>query len=135
MNQTLENFVQNLKLTPDAQPNKGKAKLQSFCDVLQKKMRESSGGDVRVVLVPGYNIDIGMEQKVIIEMPNRKHIHVLFRAYVPKTGYPIKIDFYGEELKTCSNEAEVDAAIAEFLSQPEVLSGLMQFVQLAKSPE
>jgi hypothetical protein len=70
-----------------------------------------------VTVEPGYRVNFGQQYNIVLQIPSRKFRDVLFRAYVPPQGYPVRLDFFGEDLVTCSSLDELSAAVRTFVRE------------------
>jgi len=85
---------------------------------------------VSVLVEPGYQIDVGQQFNVVLQIPEKAIRDTLFRAYLAPDG-TVRFDFYGEDYVTCSNADEMGKRVQEFLSQPEVRSRMRVYKDLA----
>ena len=129
MGESAEKNIEKLDLSKTLEADKVRDKLLKICNELEKKLFSPGKGMVR--LEPGFTTNKGLEQKVVIEVPDRKYRDVLFRAFVPVDGYPSEIDFYGEEPVRCGTEEEIDIALIDFIGLTEVQYRLKQYKSVA----
>jgi hypothetical protein len=131
MGRTAEQMIEQLSLDTKLPADKATDKLQSVCRSLAERLfgGRKSGS---VVLEPGFTTNMGLEQKVVVEVSARSFRDVLFRAYVPVDGYPVEVDFYGENPVRCTSESDLDKAVGQFIKRPEVLARLKQYMSLGQ---
>jgi hypothetical protein len=70
-----------------------------------------------VTVEPGYRVNFGQQYNVILDIKPRKFRDTLFRAYVSAQGYPVRLDFFGENLVTCNDFNELEAAVRTFVRE------------------
>ena len=68
--------------------------LDEFCDAIRQYWQ----GKLECVRVPGHPTNYGQEYRIVIRTTGTGYEHALFRAYVPASGHPIKVDAYDYEL-------------------------------------
>jgi hypothetical protein len=73
------------------------------------------GGAVDVE--PGYAVAFGQQYNVVLKIGPRQFRDVLFRAYVPPEGYPVRLDFFGEELTVCQGPDELEQSVRAFVRE------------------
>lgn len=90
------------------------ALLNSFCNDVE----EVTKGQVTCAMEAGFVTGFGQEWKIKAHSKAKSIDHILFRAYVPATGVPTKLDFYEEEMIECSDVQKVQQALESFAQQP-----------------
>lgn len=99
--------------------------LRRICGSIEESLSARPAKAMVVSLLPGFQADVGQQFNVVVEIPERRYQDTLFRAYVPvPDGLPAQLDFYGEEPTPAETEEELEDAIVEFLSRPEVKARL-----------
>jgi len=91
--------------------------LQSIARAIQKQLGQDGP---QVAVEPGCYIALGQQLNVAVRVPRTGFEEVLFRAYVPDTGYPIGLDLFGGEPVECADEMELQNQVLAFLRRPEV---------------
>lgn len=90
--------------------------IDRFC----QSIRDYTYQKVECWREPGFATNFGQEWRVTVKPTARAYQQILFRAYVPLGGYPVQIDLYAEEMKTCANEAALHRVLNGFLKQKTV---------------
>tara|TARA_R110002072_G_scaffold302615_1_gene486829 strand:- start:108625 stop:109056 length:432 start_codon:yes stop_codon:yes gene_type:complete len=90
----------------------------------------SANSDLKVDVEPGFPSRLGQQLNVVLRIPGHKVQDTLFRAYVPPTGVPISLDFYGEQPVSSGNPQELQDRVLEFLAEPEVTSRINMYKEL-----
>ncbi|MCX7044741.1 MAG: hypothetical protein NTX50_04535 [Candidatus Sumerlaeota bacterium] len=129
MTTSLLERIQGLNLKQDFPIDKVKARLQTFCEGLQAKIFPSGNGFIGIE--PSFEVNMGREMKIVIEIPWRKFRTVFFRAYIPIDGFPVTLDLFGDEPIRCLNMDELDRNLGDFLEKPDILSSLKQYMDMA----
>ena len=96
--------------------------LRDMVDEMQGWLRkETKQETLRLQLQPGVLVNLGQQLNVrlFVEQPS-PYEETLFRIYVPPSGLPVTLDFYGEEPKTCRTVGAVQKAVIGFLNEPEI---------------
>ena len=75
---------------------------------------------LRLVIEPGFETELGRQLNVVVRIDSIQFRDVLFRAYVPSSGFPVSLDLFGENVRTCQDEKELRAAILEFIGRKDV---------------
>ncbi len=122
-NDDLKERVKSLFASRSADPR--------FTEVV-KKLEEVAQGiaesgvtpGLQVRVQPGHLFKLGQQLNVVIEKPQANFREVLFRAYVPESGYPVSLDFFGEEPIRCNGPDELESEIVRLLSEANVPSRL-----------
>lgn len=108
-----------------AQPN---AAFEEAAEAIRKAaeaIEESGvvqGAQVRVE--PGHLLKLGQQLNVVITVHRLGFREVLFRAYVPENGFPVSLDFFGEQPVPCRDRQELEAAIVRLLQDRNVTTRL-----------
>ena len=120
-----------LDLKPEEQPySQATRALEGVAKAVQAQLGAEA---TRVTVEPGYQVKTGQQFKVVVAIPSRNFQDVLFRAYVPPTGFPVSLDLYGEEPVRCQDEAALQDQLLQFLARAEVKSRLGMLKQMASS--
>lgn len=90
--------------------------LDRFC----QSIRDYTYQKVECWREPGFATNFGQEWRVTIKPAARAYQQILFRAYVPLSGYPARIDLYAGEMTECANEAALRRVLNAFLKQKTV---------------
>jgi len=109
-----------------------KSRLRGICDKIEAGLCKDAKKAIVVSLQPGFQANMGQQLNIVVEIPERHYQDTLFRAYVPLTGQPVQLDFYGEEPTKAETLEEMEDAILEFLNKPEIKSRLNDYRGLAK---
>jgi len=102
--------------------------LESMALAVQRQL---GPGAPTVTVEPGYQVAMGQQLNVVVAVPQRNFRDVLFRAYVPATGFPVSLDLYGEEPVRCADEAELEDQVLGFLARPQVRARLAMLGRMA----
>lgn len=89
-------------------------------DALAALTESLDGSDATVTLEIGHTVNYGVQMNIVIGIEGRRFRDILFRAYVPLDGYPVRLDLFGEELDMCEDKTALEAKILEFFREPEV---------------
>jgi len=112
-----------------AQYEQAKRVLEEVCDSIQKALqRQAPDRRITVGLDPGWLVNLGQQLNVVVDLPERNFRDTLFRVYIPVKGYPVQLDFFGEEPLTANSSSEMENHIAHFLARPEVKLRLREYV-------
>jgi hypothetical protein len=60
----------------------------------------------------------------VLAVPSAGFREVLIRAYVPENGYPVNLDFFGEEPVPCRDRQELESEIVRLLQDRNVVARL-----------
>ncbi len=90
----------------------------------------AESSDLKVDVEPGFPSRLGQQLNVVLRIPGHKVQDTLFRAYVPPTGAPISLDFYGEQPVSSGNPQELQNEVLKFLAEPEVTSRINMYKEL-----
>ena len=102
--------------------------LEGIVRTLERRFATGKAhGKLQFRVVPGFQVNIGQQMKVVARIPNQHFEDVLFRAYVLPQGYPVGLDLYGEQPVPCGNAEELENRIVEFISRPEVNDRMLQY--------
>jgi hypothetical protein len=107
-----------------------KRRLRELCAIMQVELAKDNR-DIVVSLQPGFEANMGQQINVVVEIPHRKYRDTLFRVYIPVDGYPIQLDFYGEEPQSADTLEDMENAIASFLDKAEMKSRMVDYRYLA----
>ena len=102
--------------------------LERFAEALEAQLVP---GEIRVMVEPGYQVQMGQQLNVVVAIEARNFRDVLFRAYVPMTGFPVSLDLYGEDAVRCDDETQLADEILQFMGQPEIKSRLGMLKRMA----
>jgi len=91
---------------------------------------DESHPGLKVSVEPGFQSLLGQQLNVVLQIPKQGIRDTLFRTYVPPTGVPVNLDFYGEEPVASGNVQEIQDRTLEFLGQPEVRDRIKMYRQL-----
>ncbi len=92
--------------------------LQSFCDAIQKFKQ----GHLLCSLDPGFSTNWGQEWRPTLKSLTKNFEHVLLRAYVPAAGFPVMLDLYEKQIRSCATPDELDTDLKRFLKQENVVA-------------
>lgn len=92
---------------------------QKDLDRVREAIQDGIFGDseAKVKLEPGFRTNFGLQIKM--DVHTATNTYTLFRASIPETGYPIRLDLYGEELEQVDNAAQLEERVFKFLSEPQ----------------
>ena len=123
----IDKILESFEVT--GQYEQAKLVLEGVCDSIQKALaRNTRGQAVTVSLEPGWMVNLGQQLNVVVALPARNFRDTLFRAYIPVKGYPVQLDFFGEEPVTANSSEEMENYVARFLERPEVKLRLREYV-------
>jgi hypothetical protein len=88
-------------------------------------------GSIVVRVEPGYVTKLGQQLRVVVAIPSREFEDVLFRAYVPPGGFPVSLDFFGEDVVECADDAALEREVTGFLGRDEMRTRLDALRRLA----
>lgn len=63
----------------------------------------------------------GQEWRIVLHSMSNNTEHILFRVYISSSGYPIRIDFYDQELTICEDVTTMHQQLLQFIERPEVV--------------
>jgi len=86
---------------------------------------------IAVTIESGYWVNWGRQWRIVVRIAAANLEQVLFKAYVPAEGYPVKLDFYGDRLESAGDRAELEDAVKRFIAQPEISSQLAEIKAIA----
>lgn len=87
--------------------------LEEFCHEVQNITQ----GKVTAALVPGFTLSYGQEYRATAHSTAKQIDHILFRAYVPADGLPMRFDFYDEDVTVCDSVDAVARALSAFAAR------------------
>lgn len=120
---------------PGAEYEEAVRSLGSICKSLARSLNpRPESGRAGVFLLPGFQATMGQQLNVVVEIPRVNFRDTLFRAYVPLAGFPVQLDFYGEEPVRAETVEAMEDAIVDFLGKPEVSARLNTYRSLIEGP-
>lgn len=70
-------------------------------------------------ITSGFVVNYGQEWRfTLIATVKNDYKHILFRFYLPARGVPVQLDFYDDDLVTCSTPDDVRKEIELFFQRP-----------------
>src|SRR5207249_4284966 len=84
-------------------------------------------GKVRITREPGFLVNVGQEYRMVLQSAAGGPAHPMFRVYIPLTGYPVNLDLHQEGLQECPTQQDLEAALEEFLRDPNVQAQIEYF--------
>lgn len=80
-------------------------------------VRQYTGGALECRRFPGFVTNLGQECRIVLRSPGSVE-HILFRAHVPASGFPVRLDLYEEDLVECRDQDTLRERLKEFLEHP-----------------
>jgi hypothetical protein len=125
------------KIMRSTEPSEGyeqvKNVLQRMCDSIAKELRAIAGTQVYVILEPGWLANAGQQLRVVVGIPSVNYQDTLFKVYIPPPlGFPVQLDFYGDEPTVAPDAATLEREIVSFLARPEVKLRLQAYSEMAR---
>lgn len=87
--------------------------ISALCDYV----RSHTENVVQCWPAPGYVTDLGQEYKIILKGGDPGVEHLLLRAHIPATGFPVRLDLYDEDLIECRTEDDLHQQLRMFLER------------------
>lgn len=110
-------FLKTLQKNPVRRTNDDSLQvIDRFCQSIQ----DYTYGKVLCWRERGFATSFGQEWRVTVKPSADGYQQVLFRAYIPLDGYPVQLDLYAEEMKTCSNKSALQKELNVFLQQSAI---------------
>ena len=78
----------------------------------------------RTTIEPGPLLGLGQQLNVVITIARTAFRSVLFRAYVPREGFPVSLDLFGEEIVRCADADALEDALLGFVRDQDVAARL-----------
>lgn len=103
-------------------------KLREFAGAIEKSL----GQGAEVLLESGHRVNMGQQYNVVIRIPRLGLRDVLFRAYVPFDGLPVRLDLFEDERPTCPSIADLEETLIQFLREPDVKQRLLEMKREAQ---
>lgn len=104
---------------------KSVATLLKFCEGVE----ESTGSQVLCTLGRGHFVNDGQEWRAVLRSSRGGPPQVMFRAYVPFGGFPVKLDLHQRPpLISCSSNDELVKELQVFLQNPYVVDQIRYFM-------
>ena len=75
----------------------------------------------------GRNVDHGLQHNVFVRTKDGRFKDLVYRAYIPMDGFPVRLDLLQEELVTCDTMQELEDAIAAFFQTPGLKTRLTMY--------
>ena len=127
------NFKDRVKTTlavsgPNGQYEEARQCIRDAAEAIEESV-SGTAREVKVLVEPGILANVGQQFNIVLRLPDILFRDVLFRAYVPFDGYPVSLDFFGEELESCEDRTAVEAAIIRFLGAQNVRERLRALAQ------
>ena len=118
-----EDLTRKLKALVDA-PDDDFEAAQRDLDQIREAIQDGvfSATPAQVKLEPGFRTNFGLQIKM--DVHTATNTYTLFRANVPETGYPIRLDLYGEELEQVDDAKQLEERVFKFLSEPQTKATL-----------
>jgi hypothetical protein len=118
----MPDFLEELNAIRDTAPASLSA-LDAVRDFVDN-VRQFADGRFECKLEEGFIVSLGKEWRVVLEKTSGQvpYTQTLLRAYIPVGNYPAHLDFYDpmQPLRTVHNDAEMEAALREFLRRPGI---------------
>ena len=134
-----QTFQEAVKQALSASPTEAEAKYEEKYEALkllafsiQQWFSKKRKSPVEVFVEPGYQIDVGQQFNMVLQIAGKGIRDTLFRAYLSPDG-KVSFDFYGEELIACDTVEDMQTAVETFLSKPEVRSRMRVYKDLLTS--
>jgi len=110
--------------------------LHDLANAIRRK-RFQGQKSVQVAVLPGCAVNGGQQYKIAVHLPSGaaadpSYTCVLFRAYLPFEGYPVTVDMFGEEERSCADKATLEATLKEILRHPDFKQRLTSLDLMAK---
>ena len=78
----------------------------------------------------GHNATYGLQHNVYVRLREGRFKDIVFRAYIPFDGYPVRLDLFGDELAICEERKVLDDCLAEYFQTPELRNRLLMLRSL-----
>ena len=92
--------------------------LKEITDAIQERFNRGLQGDpIHVDVEPGFQAQMSRQLNVKLRFPDKNYQDGLFRAYIPDKGTPVQLDLYGEDLKECNDDDELQDALMVFIAK------------------
>ena len=102
-------------------------------DAVVSRISDWLGPSGTVALESGFTANIGTQMSVIVTIPRIGFRDTLFHAYVPSTGYPVKLDFFGSyQVPPCNDMGHLKAMIIAEMNADAVQGRLLVLHQYAQ---
>ena len=75
---------------------------------------------LKIIVELGHSTNLGQQLNMVALIDAVRYRDVLFRAYVPMDGFPVSLDFFGDEIIACQDENELERQILNFLQNIDV---------------
>jgi hypothetical protein len=115
----IDDFAAKLKgLVDEAQASPltlAQSDLKSLAASIQAGVFD--GTPINVALEPGFRTNYGLQIKMTAVSSKRSD--TLFRVYVPETGYPMRLDFYGEDMELADSFDELKDRVFAFMQDSQ----------------
>jgi len=132
--EALASRLRDTPLHADEAYKAAKHALDEYVGALGSNMSEGlEAGRLLMVVEPGYLLNIGQQLNVVVRVPGLGVEDVLFRAYIPPTGFPVNLDLYDAEPVACADEDALGEAILQFVAQPAVRNRLATLREMAQN--
>lgn len=94
--------------------------LNEFC----AEVESATNGKVSCATNPGFVTNLGQQWNVTAHSKAKDISHILFRAYVPPTGLPTRLDFYEEQMTECPSADDVKIALKQYAGNAVIIQTL-----------
>jgi GH43 family beta-xylosidase len=75
----------------------------------------------------GLNVNYGLQHNVFVRTKDGRFKDIVYRAYIPIDGLPVRLDFLEERLATCTTMQELEDAVAAFFQTPALKTRLAMY--------
>jgi hypothetical protein len=127
----LDEILSHLDDSPPPMYDAMKARLKGVATRLSRSIDPQ--GTATVTLEPGHTLNVGQQFNVVVHIPQRNNFRdTIFRAYLPPSGTPVTLDFFGGAAQTAVSPEQLEQHVIDFLSLPAIrgmIRGLREMVQ------
>jgi len=71
----------------------------------------------QVTVEPGHRTRLGQQYNVVLRLLAQNFRDVMFRAYIPTTGFPVSLDLFGEDVTVCPDRARLEQELLMFTAE------------------